>query len=104
MTDNCAANVILINMGSDAYHHHKKTACPNCGYSIDAHAATDGVNDKPKKDDISICAKCATWNKYTEDLEIVTLTEEDKENIAPELLLEMQGISERIKLMNRNMN
>lgn len=91
-------------MGNDAYIHHKKSGCPSCGYGIDAHLATDGSNDKPKKDDISICAKCGAWNKYTEDLELTTLTEEDQENIAPELLLEMRGYSERIKLLRRNMN
>lgn len=91
-------------MGSNVYIHHKRSACPSCGYGIDAHTATDGSDQKPQKDDISICAKCGAWNKYTEDLELATLTEEDQEKIAPELLLEMRGHTERIKLLNRNMN
>lgn len=92
-------------MGNNgAYIHDKSSTCPSCGYIIDAHGAVDGSEDKPKKDDVSICAKCGAWNKYGEDLKLIQFTKEDEENTSPELILEMQRCTERIKLLRRNMN
>lgn len=82
----------------------EKQTCPTCGYLIDAHTATDESEDKPQPNDISICFKCGAWNKFNQDLKIVTLPTEERDMLDEHILLEMEKISGRIQARNRTVN
>ncbi len=82
-------------------HRTENSKCPQCGYTLDAHDCTDPVESRaPKKDDISICIKCASYNMFNEDLTLRVMTEEDINNIDPETIAHMQRFSDEIKKMN----
>jgi hypothetical protein len=80
-----------------------KDKCPRCGYEIDAHSNADS-EATPKANDVSICLKCAGFNKFDENLKLVEFTAEDMENTDPSLLAEMDHIASKIKAHNTSLN
>jgi hypothetical protein len=91
-------------MGSNEHTKSLVAKCPSCGYKIDGHSAIDGGEDKPKKDDLSICFKCAVVNKYDEDLQLVLLTEEELTTMDPVMQAEVQKNVEKIKAYRQGLN
>ena len=86
-------------------HPGKDDSCPACGYKVDTHAApTDAESRGPIENDISICLSCGAWNKFDKDLNIIPFTEEDKNNASPELIVEMEKITGRIKSIREKEN
>jgi len=53
------------------------TPCPFCGYAIDAHAAVGHEQHMPEPGNISVCFRCAGVSKYTEQLSLDPMTEEE---------------------------
>jgi len=46
----------------------KPSACPACGYEVDAASNLGEGKVGPRKDDITICLKCSAINQFNEDL------------------------------------
>ena len=72
----------------------------NREFKVPAMRVHFGCSRAPKKDDISICIKCASYNMFNEDLTLRVMTEEDINNIDPETIAHMQRFSDEIKKMN----
>lgn len=89
---------------SDKIHKLEQASCPSCGYVIDAHSNTDDDESMPKPDDLSVCAKCAAWNKFDKNLKLVPLTDEDKLNCDDEILVELKRVSAQILSRRRTLN
>lgn len=62
---------------------HPESACPGCGYRLDASSSFRGY--RPKKDDISVCLKCGMPLVYgDEELHLRKMTPEEMEELSPE--------------------
>lgn len=81
----------------------KPQECPSCGYKLEIHTSLENPDDKPSPNDLSVCYNCGTWNKYGKNLEILSLTDEEKNNIDNKTLNILTKISEKIK-KNNNFN
>ena len=89
----------------DNYVHHVltktnmniRTVCPKCGYEINAHSPLTDPAVMPQPGNASICYDCYNLNKYDDNLQLVELTEEERDSIPPELMLEIETIIDKIK-------
>lgn len=75
----------------------KKQPCPHCNYEVDTHSSIESKEYTPSKGDVSICIKCAGWNKFDDELSLIKFTDEDEANSDPELITQMKAISLQIK-------
>lgn len=75
----------------------KTVNCPKCGYEINSHSPLMDPAVRPQPGNALICSNCYTLNKYDENLDLVELTEEEKESFPPELMLEINMIIDKIK-------
>ena len=57
----------MTHVGPD--HVVPQMPCPNCGAELDR-AMSVGHDDGPSPGDATICAECATWSVFTEDLSL----------------------------------
>jgi len=75
--------------------------CPSCNYEVDTH---EGVNhsDKPSPNDLTICFKCGTWNKFGPELQLLALEDAERDSLPADLIAEMEMISSKIKKRNEN--
>jgi uncharacterized protein with PIN domain len=69
--------------------------CPNCNSKLNAHA---GINhdDKPAKDDISICFHCGKILAFNEDTTVRAMSESEIANIESDTLTEILSVQEFI--------
>jgi hypothetical protein len=64
----------------------KPTPCPHCGTNLDAHACTTSdESTKPQPDDISVCAYCASFLIYNDDLSLRIFTDDDYRALEPRI-------------------
>jgi len=73
----------------------KETTCPHCGQVINGHASIE-AGALPSVNDLSICAKCAKWNKFDDNLNLIKFTEEDEKNADPALISQLKLISSEL--------
>jgi hypothetical protein len=66
-----------------------KHACPYCGYEMDAatHAGGDSEEDRtgPAPGDLAVCLKCMEVSKYTDDMALRKVTDEELAALEPEV-------------------
>lgn len=68
--------------------HLEKDTCPSCGKILDAASPVDGES-APGPNDLVICIHCFSWNKYGEDMKLVSLTQEEIDNMDPVMQKEL---------------
>ena len=59
-----------------------QSACPRCGYQIDAATKLDDESAVPTPGDVSVCMKCAHVTKFGYDLSLVELTQDELVDLA----------------------
>lgn len=67
-----------------ASHRTPETKCPFCGETLDA--ATGIGSSSPSPGDISVCVKCRSWLRFTEDLTLRPFEDADFKEIDPDTL------------------
>jgi hypothetical protein len=71
--------------------------CPHCQTVIANYTSMKDPGDKPSPGNLMICVNCLSLCKYGDDLKLEQLTEEEKQNFPPELLIEIDSMIEAIK-------
>lgn len=84
-------------------HRIKPSPCPHCGNVNDGATATRGEDVLPKPGDIAVCAYCAEFAAYDEQLELKKMSEETlkfiRENI-PDLYNEIYRAQRAVIALN----
>ena len=75
----------------------KITPCPKCGYEIDDQSALadDNLID-PQENDLSLCFKCHEWLRFDKDLNLISLTADEIDDMEPELREQMTTETEKL--------
>lgn len=71
--------------------------CPGCANIMTVQKPMLDNDDEPKEGDVSICFNCGQLNIFTKDMKLAQLSIEDKASIPPELLVELEKISNKLK-------
>lgn len=75
----------------------EKCKCPYCDYEINAHSPLTDPATIPKPGYVCICFNCYSINKYNEELQLVEMSQEEKDSLPGELMMEIESIIEKIK-------
>lgn len=76
---------------------HQASACPSCGYVMDASTAVTDPNAVPKPGDLTICIKCGTPLQYGPGLMLQKLSAETWENLDPATTRMLQRAAQMIQ-------
>lgn len=81
-----------------------ETHCKHCQSKLDMHTGAFENNIKPKKNDLSVCARCGHISRFNEDLNLVPLTRKELFDLLEnhhDAYMELKKVSEVILLINK---
>ena len=77
--------------------------CPTCGYTLDAATAADGSKDRPRKGDISICARCGEALIFGNDMTLHEMTADELAKLSLECTEELFKAQKFIRDRKKNL-
>jgi hypothetical protein len=77
---------------TDDSHAVPASACPICGYVMDAATAADDSGRAPSAGDFSFCIGCAAALRFDDDLRLVPIVPDDLKPLTLAELSELQRV------------
>lgn len=71
--------------------------CPFCRTIVANYTSMKNPGDKPSPGNLMLCANCLSLCKYTDELKLTELTNEEKASLTPELLFEIEGMINAVR-------
>ena len=85
----------------DGFEKFPTTKCPTCGYVFNCTSNVFNITTMPRANDFAICFSCGEWMRFTEDLELRLLVEEDLKALSREQIAVMKERSKQV-IAHRN--
>lgn len=84
-----------------AEYRVKSTNCPRCKIPIDAATTVAGDDQNPKAGDYTICVECGGWLRFTDDLDVRSVTADEITRMPRSLMLAFARTSLACKIARR---
>lgn len=75
--------------------------CPSCGTELSAATGVFDDEAKPEPDDPTVCMKCATVLRFTEDMSLVIYEDAGLRALPPEVRAQLTKAQEAVVALNR---
>lgn len=74
----------------------KNNNCPHCGEVLSGSKCLDNEGQDPDPGVITVCVHCASVLKYTEDMDLVQVTDQELDQLEPETIHQLFLITSTI--------
>lgn len=78
----------------------KSTRCPCCKTPLDAASSLSG-DERPKRNDFTICLECGGWLRFTRDLDVRKVTTEEIVRMPRSQMLALARVSLVCRMLRR---
>ena len=76
-----------------------KSKCPSCGHTLDAATPIENLDKPPQPGDLSVCISCTTFLKYTLDMALEILPEDELLQLPTDVCLDLYAARRKLLLI-----
>lgn len=81
-----------------------KSKCPSCGHILDAATPIDNLGEPPQPGDLSVCISCTNFLRYTLDMLLEILPEDDLLQLPTDVCLDLYDARRKLLLLSTKSN